>query len=154
MASPASRASHIGYVPTPLRGICCPCPPAVMHHLTHLWTQCINPVAMRHLSHPWTQCIAPVACDTSPVCGRNVSTPSYARSAYRSIACGETRVAGDATGCITPLHNHAASRRRKTYYRRYIIRRCEHRTGAKNSESMPLSSRILVNFVKIDSKLM
>ena len=102
-ASPATRASHIGYVPTPLRGICCPCPPAVMHHLTHLWIQCMA-VAMQHL----------------PICGRNVWSPSHARSAYRNLACGEPRVAGDATGCMAPLHNHAASRRRKIYYRRYI----------------------------------
>ena len=85
-----------GYVPTPLRGIRYPCPPAVMRHLSHLWAQCIDPIA----------------CVTYPICGRNISTPSHARSAYRSLACGKPRVAGDATGRMTHLHNHAASRRR------------------------------------------
>ena len=66
-------------------------------------------------THLWAQCIDPLACITYPISGHNVSSPSHARSAYRNLACGETRVVGDATGRMTHLHNHAASRRRKTW---------------------------------------
>ena len=76
MASPATRGSHIGYVPMPLCGI-----PAATRRPCRQFAMCRDAV-------PHT------------IVGYDVSRPMHARSAYGSIAYGKARVAADAIGLI------------------------------------------------------